>query len=138
MSETWKSFRITITRLACMLNDLMALFIGWFSHKLATITGIFTSSGMNRGGDYQYQLNVAPLVTVIKKAGKDWKGGGKGMDGFIHAIYVRFNVDIRCDTFMAERYVYIVYTYWYVYIYIYTLVYLYIHIYTAIYIYTHL
>mmetsp|Transcript_79351 Transcript_79351/g.190468 ORF Transcript_79351/g.190468 Transcript_79351/m.190468 type:complete len:492 (-) Transcript_79351:72-1547(-) len=25
-------------------------------------------------GDYQYQLNVAPLVTVIRKA-KDWKGG---------------------------------------------------------------
>lgn len=106
----------------------MALFIGWFSHKLATITGIFTSSGMNRGGDYQYQLNVAPLVTVIKKAGKDWKGGGKGMDGFIHAIYVRFNVDIRCDTFMAERYVYIVYTYWYVYIYIYTCVFIYTHL----------
>lgn len=26
-------------------------------------------------GDYQYQLNVAPVVSVIKKAGKEWKGG---------------------------------------------------------------
>ncbi|CAL1159495.1 unnamed protein product [Cladocopium goreaui] len=30
---------------------------------------------VREGGDYQYQLNVAPLVTIIKKAGSDWKGG---------------------------------------------------------------
>jgi len=28
-------------------------------------------------GSYQYQLNVAPAVTVIKKAGKDWQGGAQ-------------------------------------------------------------
>eukprot|EP00441_Pelagodinium_beii_P022603 CAMPEP_0197659190 /NCGR_PEP_ID=MMETSP1338-20131121/46512_1 /TAXON_ID=43686 ORGANISM="Pelagodinium beii, Strain RCC1491" /NCGR_SAMPLE_ID=MMETSP1338 /ASSEMBLY_ACC=CAM_ASM_000754 /LENGTH=499 /DNA_ID=CAMNT_0043235985 /DNA_START=85 /DNA_END=1584 /DNA_ORIENTATION=- len=28
-----------------------------------------------KSGDYQYQLNVSPIVTVIKKAGKEWKGG---------------------------------------------------------------
>lgn len=27
------------------------------------------------GGEYQYQLNVAPLVKVIKDAGSDWRGG---------------------------------------------------------------
>jgi hypothetical protein len=26
-------------------------------------------------GDYQYQLNVQPVVTVIKNAGKNWRGG---------------------------------------------------------------
>eukprot|EP00440_Ansanella_granifera_P009365 gb/GFBE01010148.1/.p1 GENE.gb/GFBE01010148.1/~~gb/GFBE01010148.1/.p1 ORF type:complete len:494 (+),score=139.43 gb/GFBE01010148.1/:1-1482(+) len=30
-----------------------------------------------KSGDYQYQLNVSPLVTAIKKAGKDWKGGAQ-------------------------------------------------------------
>jgi len=26
-------------------------------------------------GNYQYQLNVSPLVSAIKKAGKEWRGG---------------------------------------------------------------
>lgn len=28
-----------------------------------------------KSGDYQYQLNVSPLVTIIKNAGKEWQGG---------------------------------------------------------------
>lgn len=28
-----------------------------------------------KSGDYQYQLNVSPIVQAIKKAGKEWRGG---------------------------------------------------------------
>eukprot|EP00434_Breviolum_minutum_P044026 symbB.v1.2.039277.t1/scaffold6454.1/size17976/2 len=48
-------------------------------HALEALAHLYRKArktlALARSGDYQYQLNVAPLVTVIKKAGKDWKGG---------------------------------------------------------------
>lgn len=33
-----------------------------------------------KSGDYQYQLNVSPIVQAIKKAGKEWRGGRQLLD----------------------------------------------------------
>lgn len=48
-------------------------------HALEALAHLYRKArktlALARSGDYQYQLNVAPLVTIIKKAGSDWKGG---------------------------------------------------------------
>jgi hypothetical protein len=48
-------------------------------HALSAMAGLYKTAREQLtdvdSGDYQYQLNVQPVVTVIKKAGKNWAGG---------------------------------------------------------------
>eukprot|EP00913_Durusdinium_trenchii_P023279 g21857.t1 len=58
-------------------GDNMSAALGAIDHvyRAARRTLILAKSG-----DYQYQLNVSPIVQVIKKAGKEWKGGKQLFD----------------------------------------------------------
>jgi len=66
-----------------MMHALEALSV---LYRKARKTLAFTASG-----DYQYQLNVAPLVTVIKKAGSDWKGG-KQLREVVSSVWIKNNL----------------------------------------------
>ncbi|CAE7655432.1 unnamed protein product, partial [Symbiodinium pilosum] len=65
-----------------MMHALEALAV---LYRKARKTLAFTVSG-----DYQYQLNVAPLVTVIKKAENDWKGG-KELREVVSSVRIKNN-----------------------------------------------
>ena len=43
-----------------------------------------------KSGDYQYQLNVSPIVQAIKKAGKEWQGGKQLLDT-VQALKIKNN-----------------------------------------------
>lgn len=75
------------------------------SAALAAIDHVYRAARrtliLAKSGDYQYQLNVSPIVQVIKKAGKDWKGGKQLVDS-VQGMKVKNN-DLNTEGIVELR-----------------------------------